>query len=729
MPAVQLPFRGWTVAADGAVFVVDAAGRVHHLSADSLEPQSASVPLYGGRDPGPSYLAADADHVFVSSPAVTQTLGVRREDYGRVLALNQAGPLAIDPGSHLYLISPADRALWAYNLWAFESPPRLLAESPLGSFSPLPTGVASDPTGRLLPVTLHDVSASPPHQREAYVAFDLDSLARGKALESELGQLSRPWFASQAGRVVSTLAAKNGFLGSRVMVFDRNGRTVASAGPLEGIPAVDPAGDLIYLLRERGLWLLRGSDLSLAAVEPFLGDPPSDLALSPDVKLLYLFAEGGLAVRPASAVRAAGTGLVTGPLPAQWMSPNQAEFLRGRFYLTPGNATTAFVQVGGYGETYHTTDGGRTWRFLAALTYPKFRYARYLSLSPDFARDRTLVALAPGSMQTMRSTDAADTWQDWTPPVALTTDRDGNRESYTADRPQAAGAASDLQRRTADPGADENPAWSPAWTRLAFQSDRDGNWNVYTIRADCDPAGSGNDPTCDLRQLTDDPGDDMLPAWSPDGRSIAFVSTRDGNPEIYIMDTDGGRQRRVTDHPGGDWRPAWLPDSRALLFVSDRAGSNDIYRLEVPDEASAQLPVPTPVINSPADEREPSVARDYVVFLSNGEGLTRTYRVYPRYGIASAFGVTPGLREEAHPAPLDDAAENTLVYLHDADPPGIYIANYSGYVAFVVGADFNGHPAAGPVPWLPDADRSYRQLLQFQLQGLAPSYGKPTGPS
>ncbi len=163
--------------------------------------------------------------------------------------------------------------------------------------------------------------------------------------------------------------------------------------------------------------------------------------------------------------------------------------------------------------------------------------------------------------------------------------------------------------------------------------------------------------------------------------------------------------------------------------MSDRAGTNDIYRLEVSDEASAQLPMPTPVIASPADERDLAVARDYVVFLSNGEGLMRTYRVYPPYDVASALGVTPGLQGEAHPAPLDDATADTLVYLSDANPRGIYVANYTGYVPFVVGEAFNGHPAAGPVPWLPDADWSYRQLQQFRPQGKAPRFGEPAGPT
>jgi hypothetical protein len=70
---------------------------------------------------------------------------------------------------------------------------------------------------------------------------------------------------------------------------------------------------------------------------------------------------------------------------------------------------------------------------------------------------------------------------------------------------------------------------------------------------------------------------------------------------------------------------------------------------------------------SSADERDPAVARDYVVFLSNGAGLTRTYRSYPPYDIASAFGSSSGLQVEAHPSALDDAVGATLVFLPDAD--------------------------------------------------------------
>jgi hypothetical protein len=164
--------------------------------------------------------------------------------------------------------------------------------------------------------------------------------------------------------------------------------------------------------------------------------------------------------------------------------------------------------------------------------------------------------------------------------------------------------------------------------------------------------------------------------------------------------------------------------------VSDRAGSNDIYRLDVPDEATTQPAPPAPVIASPTDERDPAVARDYLVFLSDRARVMQTYRVYPPYdGAASAFAETPGGQNEAHPAPLDNPVGDTLVYLADADPPGIYVANITGYVPFIVDAGFSGHPAAGPVPWFPDADWSYQRLQQFQQEGVALPHGAPSGSS
>ena len=62
--------------------------------------------------------------------------------------------------------------------------------------------------------------------------------------------------------------------------------------------------------------------------------------------------------------------------------------------------------------------------------------------------------------------------------------------------------------------------------------------------------------------------DVQAPAWSPDGRTIVFVSWRDGNGEVYAMDADSSSPRNLTQNPAKDVRPAWSPDGRRIAFVS-----------------------------------------------------------------------------------------------------------------------------------------------------------------
>lgn len=75
----------------------------------------------------------------------------------------------------------------------------------------------------------------------------------------------------------------------------------------------------------------------------------------------------------------------------------------------------------------------------------------------------------------------------------------------------------------------------------------------------------------------DNTGNDQAPAWSSDGRKIAYFSTRDGNAEVYVMRADGTDQVRLTTNDEWDFMPAWSPDGRSIVFDSRRTGRRAIY--------------------------------------------------------------------------------------------------------------------------------------------------------
>src|SRR5206468_7283730 len=152
--------------------------------------------------------------------------------------------------------------------------------------------------------------------------------------------------------------------------------------------------------------------------------------------------------------------------------------------------------------------------------------------------------------------------------------------------------ASGVTRLTTSPGEDADPAWSPGGTKLAFTSDRAGNEDVYVM----DPDGTG------VRRLTDSPGADADPAWSPDGKRIAFTSDRDGDQEVYVMNADGTGEADLTNSPaitvsaapgartfGNDSAPAWSPDGRRIAFTSDRDLNIEIYAMNADGTGQVDL--------------------------------------------------------------------------------------------------------------------------------------------
>lgn len=163
--------------------------------------------------------------------------------------------------------------------------------------------------------------------------------------------------------------------------------------------------------------------------------------------------------------------------------------------------------------------------------------------------------------------------------LAFVSDRDGQPEIY-----QMHVDGTGLLNLTQHPALDVQPAWSPDGSRLAFASNRVGNFDIYVLEL---ASGQLSNLTAYWDQfVAGAPADDTQPAWSPDGSQLVFESQRGGDTDIYVMDVTGWQVQNLTQRPvDGDGDPAWSPDGSQLAFVSNRAGSWNIYMMQPDGQA------------------------------------------------------------------------------------------------------------------------------------------------
>ncbi len=114
-----------------------------------------------------------------------------------------------------------------------------------------------------------------------------------------------------------------------------------------------------------------------------------------------------------------------------------------------------------------------------------------------------------------------------------------------------------------------SPAWSPDGKRLAYVSFEKGNSAIYIQ----------NIATGERQLVSSFKGINGAPAFSPDGRRLAMTLSKGGNPDIYVKDLVTGSLRQITSHWAIDTEPAWSPDGHWLYFTSDRGGRPQIYRI------------------------------------------------------------------------------------------------------------------------------------------------------
>jgi TolB protein len=208
--------------------------------------------------------------------------------------------------------------------------------------------------------------------------------------------------------------------------------------------------------------------------------------------------------------------------------------------------------------------------------------------------------------------------------IAFQTFRDGPSQIYLETVPPTP------VRRLTDPRhCYALPAWSRDGRLLAFEYNpsqtglRAGNSDVWVMNP------YARRPLLTARPLTRTPGFDGDPSWSPDGRRIVFESTRSGNSDVWVMDSDGRNPHNLTaNSPAFDGDPAWSPGGNRIAFTSMRDGNKEIYLMN-PDGSN-----PINITNTPAaDDFDPAWSPDgqFVAFVSNRDRNLEIYETNDRF--------------------------------------------------------------------------------------------------
>jgi Tol biopolymer transport system component len=188
------------------------------------------------------------------------------------------------------------------------------------------------------------------------------------------------------------------------------------------------------------------------------------------------------------------------------------------------------------------------------------------------------------------------------------------------------------------------PAWSPDGKQIAFVGHLDGNQDIFvvTIRGKR------------LRRITSATGNDFSPCWSPDGQSIAFTSEHDGQREVYIADLNGNNVHPLLASRMASSGPAWSPDGSKIAFTSMQEGFANIY---VADADGKEVQA---IVESPAMDGAPIWSRDGSVlgFNSDRSGDWNGYIMEFPSGLAKAI-----TNEKAHEFLFDFFPDNTSVVL------------------------------------------------------------------
>jgi len=156
---------------------------------------------------------------------------------------------------------------------------------------------------------------------------------------------------------------------------------------------------------------------------------------------------------------------------------------------------------------------------------------------------------------------------EWSPDgrwLAFTSNKDGNAEIYKMEL-----GSGRLVRLTYHRSIDTSPSWSPTGREIAFTSDRGGSPQIYLMDAD----------GLNVRRVTFEGEYNDLAAWSPQGDRLAY-SSRITNLDVCVLDVASQQTQRLTRGPGSNESPRWSPDGRHIIFSSTRGGTSALYIMD-----------------------------------------------------------------------------------------------------------------------------------------------------